>query len=269
MKVRQAIAACRESYLSDGGTVSTWEGDYWKALKELPQDGKLSKLMLTKFVQNWPSGTRSRVRACTAAQKLAQSAGLDWKAGKLRGTYKAQPVDPSKIPTDEQIEAFYHQLQNQAWRWIYGAIACYGLRPHEALKADIARQRTGDQKFWVPSDTKTGDRRVWPLYPEWYYSMGLQRCQIPPIDLNRPNDKIGHSATEYFSRTAKMPWNLYAMRHAWARRAYYEGLADTAAAKMMGHSLELHQTTYRGWFDDLECERAYEKMLKKRTPRKL
>lgn len=268
MKVRQAIATCRASYLADGGTVATWEGDYQKVLGKLPQDGKLTKALLTKFVQHWPANSRSRIRACMAAQKLAAAVALDWKAGKLRGSYKAKPVDPSKIPSDEAIEAFYQELKNPAWRWVYGAIATYGLRPHEALRADIERQRSGDQKFWVPEGTKTGARRVWPLYPEWYYDFGLQRCQIPPIDLNRPNPNVGHSATEYFSRTAKMPWNLYAMRHAWARRAFYEGLEDTAAAKMMGHSLELHQTIYRAWFDDLACERAYAQMLQKRTPRK-
>lgn len=268
MNIRQAIAACKASYLAEGGKESTWRGDYHKVLKELPQESRLTKIGLTKFVQKWPAGTRSRVRACTAAQRLAKTAGIDWKAGKLRGSYKAKPVDASKIPTDEQIEDFYNQLTNPGWRWVYASIAVYGLRPHEALRADVARQRKGDLKFWVPSQTKTGDRRVWPLYPEWYYDFGIQRAQLPPINLDRENEAVGHAATEYFSRTARMPWTLYDMRHAWARRAFYEGLEDTAAAKMMGHSLELHQTTYRGWFDDLACQRAFEEMLEKRKPRK-
>lgn len=268
MNIRKAIAACEAQYLSEGGRASTWAGDYLKVLRHLPQDKPLTPHRLRDLVERWEPNSRSRQRACHAAQYLAKFAGVDWTAGKLKGRYKARPVDPRRIPTDEEIEAQFDRLENADWRWVYGSIAAYGLRPHEALRCDLEKFKQGDGKCWVPHETKTGARRVWPLHPEWFYSFRLQQSRRPPINLARDNSAIGHAATEYFSRTARLPFNLYSLRHAWARRAYLEGLDDAAAAKMMGHSLDVHQTIYRAWFDDLVLERAYQDMLAKRQPRK-
>jgi integrase len=265
--IRQAIAACRAFYLAKGGRESTWEGDYAKILKHLDETRPLTKHRLTDLIQRWEPNTRSRQRACCAAKYLAKHAGLDWDPGELRGHYHAEPVDPSKIPEDPEIESQFHLLRNPSWRWVYGCIATYGLRPHEALRADTTRCASGDHKFWVPKNTKTGPRRVWPIPPEWYYDFGISHPRLPNVSLDRTNEALGHSASEYFGDTAKLPFNLYSLRHAWARRAYLEGLDDAAAAKMMGHSLQIHQTIYRAWFDDLVSEAAYQRMLKNRKPR--
>lgn len=268
MKVKQAIAACEARYLSEGGRAATWAGDYLKVLKHLDPNKELTPRRLTNLVERWAPNTRSRQRACHAAQYLAQFAGVAWQARKLKGQYKSKPVTPDSIPTDSEIEQCYHQLTNPDWRWVYGCIATYGLRPHEALRCDLAKFRQGDHKCWVPQETKTGARRVWPLHPEWFYEFGLQRSRRPPINLNRDNSAVGHAATEYFRRTARLPFNLYSLRHAWARRAYLEGLKTKAAAKMMGHSEEVHNRIYGGWFDDLILERDYQEMLENRKPRK-
>ena len=265
MNIRQAISACEARYLAEGGRASTWAGDYYKVLKHLPQDKTVTKRQLDAFVQRWEPNTRSRRRACVAAKYLAEFCGVKWKAGRLKGRYKSKPVDPSRIPSDTDIEAQYHLIKNPDWQWVYGAIATYGLRPHEALRCSLDKFRGGDYKCWVPEQTKTGARRVWPLYPEWPDTFNLQDAKRPGINLDRDNIKVGHAATSYFQNTARLPFNLYSLRHAWARRAYILGLKDKAAAKMMGHSEAMHSNTYSGWFDDLILEQDYQEMLSKRS----
>ena len=268
MNIRKAIAACEAQYISEGGRASTWAGDYLKVLKHLNPDKELTPRRLKALVERWEPNTRSRQRACHAAQYLAKFAGVEWTAGRLKGRYKAKPVDPDQIPSDEEIEAQFLLLKNDDWRWVYGCIATYGLRPHEALRCNLEKFRQGDHKCWVPHETKTGARRVWPLHPEWFYDFGIQRSRRPNIKLDRDNSLLGHAATEYFSRTARLPFNLYSLRHAWARRAYVEGLKTKAAAKMMGHSEDVHNRIYSSWFDDLILERDYQEMLENRKPRK-
>jgi integrase len=269
MTTHRTIAACRSQYLAEGGRESTWDGDYAKILKWLPQDKPLTPHRLRDLVLRWEPNTRSRQRACHAAAYLAKFASIDWHPGKLKGRYSAQPVDPARIPTDEQILEWFEQLKNPGWRWIYGCIATYGLRPHEALRADLPNFKADPKgRFWVPSNTKTGARRVWPCPPEWYYHFALSRPHLPKVNLDRTNDRLGHSASEYFGDTVKLPWHLYAMRHAWAWRAHREGLSQKAAAKMMGHSEAVHTGTYQAWFDDLALELEYQQMLEKRRSRK-
>ena len=268
MNIRQAISACEARYLAEGGRASTWAGDYYKVLKHLPQDKKLTKRQLNAFVQRWEPNSRSRRRACVAAKYFAEFCEVEWKAGKLRGRYKPKPVDPSSIPSDEEIEVRYRLIRDPGWQWVYGAISTYGLRPHEAIRCNLEKFWEGDRKCWVPEETKTGARRVWPIHPEWYGLFNLQNAQRPPIDLERNNIRVGQSASAYFKNSADLPFNLYSLRHAWAKRAYLEGLNDKAAAKMMGHSEAIHAQTYSSWFDDLLLEKDYQEMLSKRSVRK-
>lgn len=258
--IKEWLAAFRTEYLQQGGSPETWEGDYLKVLKELPQYQPLTAKRLENFVKKWEPNTRSRVRACTAANALAKFAGVDFHAGQLKGRYRAKPVDVTRIPEDGTISECFKRLDNQCWQWVYGAIATYGLRPHEALRATTASVKP-DGSFLVAPNTKTGQRVVFPIYPEWFHSFELARVQLPQINYSRRNSALGHAATEYFSTSARLPFNLYSMRHAWARRAYLSGLDDTAAALMMGHSLTTHREHYQAWFNTMELARAYHRMM--------
>ena len=247
--IRGAIASLKARYLAEGGKESTWQGDYAKIYKHLDQDRPLTGERLARLVQRWPPNTKTRNRACMAANKLAKHHGLDWHAGKLKGKYKPSPVDPLTIPSDKAIAAEFHKLRNPGWRWVYGAIATYGLRPHEALRGHGQNFDDEELFFHVPQDTKTGARLVLPLYPEWFYSFQIRKVRLPNLDWHRDNSALGHSATEYFGDTARIPFNLYALRHAWARRAYEFGIDDAIASLMMGHGVEVHRQHYKTWFD--------------------
>ncbi|MEM6716600.1 MAG: hypothetical protein AAGD09_21015 [Cyanobacteria bacterium P01_F01_bin.56] len=68
-----------------------------------------------------------------------------------------------EIPSDEDIIRYRNELENPAWQWVYGVMACYGLRNHEVFYLDLSEFPV----VRVLDDTKTGAREVWPCYPEW------------------------------------------------------------------------------------------------------
>jgi integrase len=51
-------------------------------------------------------------------------------------------------------------------------------------------------------------------------------------------------------RRAKIPLPAYALRHCWAIRAIQLNLPIAIAARMMGHSVEVHTQTYHRWMND-------------------
>lgn len=253
----ELIEVCRSQYLDGGGSPETWRGDYAKVLKHLPQNEPVTPHALSTLLKNWPPNTRSRHRAAHAAKYLARFAQITWEPGELKGRYKAVRVDASKLPTDGQVQQLFFTIRNPYWRSFYGVMAAYGTRPHEALRLDYGQFLKTDGRILVPENTKTGSRVVFPLYPEWFDLFELREAARPKVSLTRTNSQLGHSATEYFSDTVKLPFNLYALRHLYAYRLYQFGYPDSVAALMMGHSEQVHNTIYRGWFSELELARTY------------
>lgn len=112
--------------------------------------------------------------------------------------------------------------------------------------------------------TKTGSREVWPCYPEWAERWNLQDRVLPPIRLDRTNEKIGHSVTAYLS--PKLPFVPYDLRHAGAIRTSLFGWPVELAARQMGHSVDLHVKTYHRWINREYQQRIYD-LLVNRTDR--
>ena len=79
--------------------------------------------------------------------------------------------------------------------------------------------------------------------------------QLPNIQLDRTNDRVGHSATAYFGDVG-LPFNLYDLRHRWAIRTLEYGLDIGLAAKQMGHSREVHERIYHRWVNATIHQRA-------------
>lgn len=251
----KAIAAFREHYLSQGGTLVTWTGDYEKALRNLPPDATLTGDMLETLVMATRPNSRSRQRAAMACTTLARFAGLDWTGNHLRGSYSAAKVEPRDLPTDEAIARYREKISNPAWRWVYGVIACYGLRNHEVAHLDLSRFPI----VQVLENTKTGSREVWPCYPEWAEDWELSKQQLPPIKLDRPNPAIGHSVTRYLS--PKLPFTPYDLRHAWAIRTLLYHWPVELSARQMGHSVEVHTRTYQRWITSQQIQAIYDLLV--------
>ncbi|WP_211175850.1 site-specific integrase [Brasilonema sp. UFV-L1] len=193
--------------------------------------------------------------------------------------YSKIPENHSRnIPTDAEISAgmskFEDYLKNrgnqvnqdvkdswQLWRWTYGMLAVFGLRPRELfINPDIdwwLSQENIDLTWKVHKDCKTGERQALPLHKEWISDFDLRNpkyLEMLAIAISK-KDKNNHA--EITALTQRMSWwfrkigldfKPYDLRHAWAIRAHILGIPIKAAADNLGHSVQVHTQTYQRWF---------------------
>ena len=253
------IEKFKEDFFQRGSSETTWRTEYWKMLKHLPQDETLTPNLLHELVLSTTVNTRTRKRACMVYGAIARFAKLDYNPSPYAGKYSPKSVSPRNIPSDDLIVEWFDRLKNPSWRWVYAMLATYGIRPHEAFRVDFDQLQT-DRILWVENDTKTGSRQVWAFHPEWFDEFDLSDVRLPNIQLDRTNDRVGHSATAYFGELG-LPFRLYDLRHRWAIRTLEYGLDIGLASKQMGHSREVHERIYHRWINATIHQRAYEAIL--------
>ncbi|MCT7970280.1 site-specific integrase [Laspinema sp. D1] len=267
--VSQWVQAFQSAYFEQRGTTpskrKTWKSEYENVFKNLPQDKPLSIAILKALIVGYQPEQRQRKRACIACQKLADFAGLSVDFGPFKGDYQfMQRIDPRNIPSDDEIAQAWKNIPSPEWRWVYGAMAAFGLRPHECFLLDL------DTWYSSPDDLslqvlagKTGDRLTFPYFPEWVETFHLKTTNppVPTCDI-QDHARLGDWARRWFHRH-DLPFNLYALRHAYARRACDFGLEISIRAEMMGHSPEIHRRVYRAWINKATFERAYLSTLSK------
>lgn len=240
-------------------TETTWKGDYLKILLKLPQDKPLTAELLKDFALNTAPNTKTRKRACMVLGALAKFAQLPLELQGLAGSYSTKKTSPREIPEDAAIAEYWGTFTNPAWQWVYGMIATYGLRPHEVFRLNLDAISSGAMVIEVQENTKTGFRRVWPCYPEWFEQFGLSQVILPQVNVNRSNLAVGRAASRYLSD--RLPFKPYDLRHAWAIRTLAFGLDITLAAQQMGHSVQTHSETYHHWISDQVHQRAFEILM--------
>ncbi|MFE4106516.1 site-specific integrase [Almyronema epifaneia] len=263
----------REPETSKAASVrTTWTKAYVPYLKKLTAIAdKHTSFSLSEAVyatvQSTRPNSRSRQVCCTALNAFADFLALDLptELKSLAGNYGNSQTTARSLPSDEQIIAGYYQVPNPAWRFVYGIMATYGLRNHEVFFSDYQRLIAGEPEaiVEVQAMTKTGSHEVWPFYPEWVAQFDLQAVQLPAVntDLNRTTlQRIGQQVTIQFRRYG-LPFSPYDLRHAWAVRTIHFGLADTVAAKMMGHSVAVHNRTYHRWITHRDQQQAVQAAL--------
>lgn len=240
-----------------GGSKTTWNGDYVKGLRFLHREVDLTPEALEAAILQTKPNTKSRVRACMAARVLARFAEIEYDPSPLRGNYSPSQVTPRNLPNDAVIARYRDEIKNPGWRWVYGVMACYGLRNHEAFRLDLSDFPI----VKVEENTKTGFREVWPCYPEWAEMWSLSARYLPNVKLDRTNEQIGRSVSEYLS--PKLPFAPYDLRHGWAVRTLEFGWPDALSAQQMGHSLAVHNRTYQRWISKRHHQRVYDLLMKR------
>jgi integrase len=238
-----------------GICATTWKTDYHRPFGILSAGEPITSELLASAIANTTPNTRQRRRFCLAFRQLAQFAGIEFDVGDLMGNYSPTKVQPRRnLPTDEAIEACFDRIKNPQWQWVYGVIAAYGLRDHEAFYLDLT-------KFPIAQvlEGKTGYRQVWPLRPEWAERWDLQNVKMPPVT-GQCHADFGQRVSKFFARSP-MDFCSYDLRHAWAIRAISFGLDTSLAAKQMGHSLATHTQTYHLAINEREQQRAYDLLL--------
>lgn len=214
---------------------TTWKVEYKSMFKRLPSDEKLSDRVLLDLVFSTEPDTRQRKRAVMVANALARFAAIDIDLKPYQGNYNFSQVVQRNIPTDEEIAAWYQQISNPRWQFAFGLMAAYGLRNHEVFNLDLQSLKTSPGHLTVLSG-KTGARKIWCLYPEWWQKWKLSEDkQLPDVN-GRNNRDLGERVTQAFRRyELTKPYNL---RHSWAIRAI-SFMPVEMAARQMGHSIDL------------------------------
>ena len=261
--IKDLISAYEEFYFQtrqrNHKTETTWTVEYYRVFKKLPQDELLTKEAIMKIVTATQPDTRYRKRVCMSLQTLANFAGLNINLKPWKGKYSPKKATPRDLPDDLSIAKQFYEIKDENWQWVYGMLATYGLRNHEVFRIDFNSIAKGDYIVRVGENSKTGSRRVWPCYPEWFEQFKLQDVKLPQCNLDRSNADVGHVVTVWFKRN--IPFQAYNLRHCWAVRTLEFGLDISLAAQQMGHSNQVHSELYHHWISERYHQRAFELMM--------
>ena len=253
-----------EDYHRANVSHTTWKTEYERVFSRLtPDDQPLTLELLEQAILQTQADSRQRRRFCVTLERLANFAGLNPDFKRLRGRYTISQIEPRDLPSDDLILAQWSQIQNPGWRWIYGMIATYGLRNHEAFCLDTSMLESGGHQIRV-LDGKTGARNVWPFHAEWIERLELRAVTLPEVSGQHHAD-YGNRVSQYFTRSLKLPFKPYDLRHSWAVRTLLLGLDISLAAQQMGHSLRVHSDTYHRWISDEIHETAFNQIQLKAT----
>ncbi len=193
--------------------------------------------------------------------------------------YSKMPENNSRnIPSDEEIITgiikFEDYLNNrgkqvnqnvkdswQLWRWTYGMLSVFGLRPRELfINPDIdwwLSKENVDLTWKVHKDCKTGERQALPLHKQWIEEFDLRNPKYLEMLADTISKKDKNNHAEITALTQRVSWwfrkigldfKPYDLRHAWAIRAHILGIPIKAAADNLGHSVQVHTQTYQRWF---------------------
>jgi integrase len=242
-------------------SLTTWGHHYAYVFKGLPEEALLTSDLLFQAIVATPPDSSKRQTYCWVLKKLAEFADLELKFNikKLKGEYSSLKPAPRDLPSDEIIQECFKLLRKLSWRWAYGMVATFGLRPHELFHLDTSNLESGGDSIRVLKDTKTGERVVHPLYPEWIELFNLRDVQVPQITAPN-NGRLGHRVSEYFGKNG-IGFPPYHLRHAWAVRSLIVFEMDISiAAREMGHSVEIHSKVYHAWISDKQQDDYYNRM---------
>lgn len=266
ISVADWVEKLREEYLAQGGKESTWQSEYVTAFRKLPENQPLSMGLLVKTIKTIEPNTKTRLRVCGIFKRLAQLADMDTaQISPLRGSYSTTSVDPRTLPPDALIAEWRTQIKLEHWRWSFGMLACYGMRPHELFHCDLRDFPT----VRIGENTKTGSRFIWPLRPEWAEEWQLHKKVVPKIKNaeNLENRELGKRVAHRFGILAfPKPdggtLRAYDLRHCFARRCFEFKFSPDLSAKLMGHTSQTHCRIYRRWIDESTYKAAYDMAIK-------
>ena len=242
-----------------GVSEHTWRRNYLARLKVRPGLGAvLDPTVIEQALRSTPKASHARRADVMALRVLCQFAGVEFDFEPWSSTYSPGSVQPIDIPTDEQIAALVEGITNPGHRWLVGAIATWGLRPHEAWLLTVEE---GSTRAEVHDRTKTGRRLVPALPKVWVEQWALDRKVLPQWTI--PTDDTAAAVVtdriDSVLRRRSFGFRTYALRHAWAIRAFKKGIPTGTAAKCMGHSDAVHQRSYQRWLGETAAVEAFER----------
>lgn len=230
-------------------SLRTWNDSYLRAFNKFESlEAPLTLEVIIAAILKTKPDTKTRQVVCQSFAKLAKFAGIEGVEiiTDKSGNYSPTSVNPRNLPTDELIANTINSIENPGWRWLLAMLATYGLRSHECFELDFLEFPI----VRVLEDTKTGERIVYPIYPEWANIWDLGNVIYPPI---KQTYNVSATPGQRIARwiwKSKLPFRAYDLRHCYARRCFEFDIPTNRAAKLMGHEENIHSKVYRAWIDE-------------------
>ena len=250
---------------------TTWKSSYKPYLKRLisvfskNEEQDINEIFINTL-KSYEKGSRSRKQCGSSlsvfASFIKHQLPSDWNL--LSKGYGLKKASFRDLPNDDFIKELWSKIPNKSWQYVFALMATYGLRNHEVFFSDLSSlKKGGDNIIRVLNTTKTGEHQVWPFHPNWVesfdlYKLGEDHSLLPNINLNLQEttlQNIGKRITDQFKRY-QLKIKPYDLRHAYAVRTIFYDLPDTVAARMMGHSVNLHTVTYHHWITKRDQQKA-------------
>jgi integrase len=237
---------------------------YNQGLNQLDPNKPLTPQAIIDAAQRKTANTRSRQLSCQNLERLAQFAQVQVDLSDYIGNYSSKKAARREIPSAKTIEASIKNFKAADWRWVYGMMATYGIRDHEAFFCEVEWREvewygeTENNLVLVAKvlDGKTGPRDVFPLHPHWVEKWHLWDVQVPDVTA-RIHEEYGERVSRAFNRN-NIGFVPYDLRHAYAIRASVEyKLPLAVAAYLCGHSPEVHLTKYNRWINEQQHTEAW------------
>jgi len=262
---REAIRQLRAKKVERGRTSeSTWTVNYWGTLKLMPLDQKVTTKSLGEELGRYERDTYTYKKLYYLLKDIAVLTGVAFPEVGVP-TYVRNPK-PQDVPNDSEIVEWVDNAP-QPYKWHFGMMAAYGLRPHECDDCRLVQDQDGDWLVQVDNETKTGYRTVIPFENEWVYRWELfNRHDMPNSEREQNRNDATSCWLNRWRTKNKIKWRPYMLRHAYAGRLWRLGggeLAVSDAAKLMGHTTKEHEQTYRAWIDPNKIARTVKEAVKR------
>jgi hypothetical protein len=250
-------------------TLDTWDKSYKDIFKKIPDEDSFTPKNIEKWITTTEPNSKPRQDLIRVIKALADYKGIkdtiDWRKD-YSCKYKSKP---RTLPSDEEIEYIYSNIDRDDVRWSLGMIATYGLRPQELFQLEpknieeflAITEDSNTHILPIPEDTKTGERFVYPLHPEWIEKFDL--ANVCRLESNAKSLETKVSWLNKLFSKYGLKGGAYNLRHRYAVRAIELHVDESIAAKWMGHSLEEHCKTYQKWMDKSTHNKAFNKLLSK------
>lgn len=243
MRWREAIAALyRQKVVLGRTSESTWGVNYMGRLKQIDPGSLCTTKSIEEALMKYDRDSCSYKEMYYLLRHIAKLAAVPFPEVPMPTYRQAALVG---VPSDEEIIATIERA-DPITGWYLGMMATYGLRPHEIEHAVLLDR----DHLQVAEQSKTGFRTVVPCPAEWVERFGLREKRQRP-STRRTDSERNDQTAKFLSRRLKdlgVNWKPYALRHAYAGRLWRVGgskLNIYTAARLMGHTTKVHETTYR------------------------
>jgi len=227
---------------------NAWSKKWSPALRKLPKAGPINERILLRIVNSMPEGSAGRRDQGNLLAQIAKLIGIPHEGiqAACRG-YGVDKLSEREIPTDCQIEVAMQSIRLPHWKWTFGMCAAFGLRPHECAELEWIE----DDWIRIGDATKTGSRTVTACPSQWLDDFSLRSLPRPP----QSPQTIAKVFLDALDRD-EVTIRPYALRHAFAIRLMEKKVPPEYGARLMGHSLQVHEQTYKRWLEADRITRA-------------